>query len=76
MKATTLQTYITLFWTIQTKQFPWDILQTQQMKKQLAGVMYICINKAQEEQQGVFPCCVWGNQTLATLFVNKIAQLC
>lgn len=61
---------------MQTKHFPWDILQTQQMKNYLAGVMYICINKAQEEQQGIFTCCVWGNQTLATLFVNKIAQLC
>lgn len=28
MKATTLQTHITLFWTIEPEEFLWDILKT------------------------------------------------
>lgn len=37
---------------------------------------YVHLHKQRAEQQGVLPCHVWGNKTLATLFVNKIAQLC
>lgn len=49
-----LQTHTTLFWTIQTEQILWDILQTQWMEKWLAGVMYICINKAQKNSRELF----------------------
>lgn len=54
MKATTLQTHITLFWTTRTEQFLWNVSQTQWMEKWLAEVMYICINKAQENSRESF----------------------